>query len=125
MSLKLDEEKGLFFLSCTGGPAHTYSSTAVVAMAKSGKKKSRKRKPKSQLSEVQHEFQVGIPDYDRFKLELPSSINWIKFLPKLRERAEWQLHDLVPETLDLIHKTYTNLIDLRSTIHIFSTSNLL
>ncbi|GME85482.1 unnamed protein product [Ambrosiozyma monospora] len=63
-----------------------------------------------------------IMEDDRFQLELPSKVNWKEFVPKLRER---QLHELEPAALELIHQTYINLIDLRGTIHVFTTSQFL
>ncbi|GME79705.1 unnamed protein product [Ambrosiozyma monospora] len=65
------------------------------------------------------ELLVKIIEDDRFQLELPSQVNWKELVPKLRER---QLHELDSGALDLIHKTYTNLIDSQNTIHAFATS---
>ncbi|GME81742.1 unnamed protein product [Ambrosiozyma monospora] len=109
MSLKVNEEKGLFYLSYVHVPTHTHTSAEIVEMAK------------SQIPKSQH-FPVDIPEDKRFTLVLPSKVNWADLLPKLREP---QPHELKPSVLDSIHRTYTNLIDMRDTIHVFTTSQFL
>ncbi|GME75125.1 unnamed protein product [Ambrosiozyma monospora] len=130
MSVKLDEEKGLFYLSYTWDHAHTHSSCEVVEMGKvrytrslQGKSKqdSRALKPKSQLSK-QVQVPVDIPEDDRFKLKFPSKVSWSDLVLKLREP---QLYELEPGVLNLIHQTYISLIDLKDKIHFFTTSQFL
>ncbi|GMG20784.1 unnamed protein product [Ambrosiozyma monospora] len=110
MSLKLDEEKGLFYLSYIRDPTHNHSSAEFVQMAK------------VQFARRLKHLNVNIIEDDRFKLELPSKVNWAEFVAKLRVP---QLYELDPEALDLIHQTYTNLIDYKDTIHVFTTSQFL
>ncbi|GME71429.1 unnamed protein product [Ambrosiozyma monospora] len=111
ISLKVDEEKGLFYLKYVSPPVHGHTGTEIVEMAKVGLRS----KPLKSLP-------VKIMEDDRFQLELPSKINWKEFVPKLRER---QLHELEPAALELIHQTYINLIDITDTIHVFTTSQFL
>ncbi|GME84471.1 unnamed protein product [Ambrosiozyma monospora] len=103
MSLKVDEEKGLFFIPYIHSSVHTHTSAEVVEMVKlksqMGGKSSRNFIPKSQLPQS-HGSPVDIPEDDRFMIELPSKVNWVELLQKLRER---QLHELKPGALDLIH----------------------
>ncbi|GME81993.1 unnamed protein product [Ambrosiozyma monospora] len=131
MLLKLDKEKGLFYLLYNCDPAHTHSSAEIVEMAKlrytrwlhgNGNSSSKKNTPKFVRFPKARCSLVGIPEDDRFKLELPSDFSWGKLVPKLREI---QLHELEPENLDLIHQTYTKLIDDTDTTHVFTTSQFL
>ncbi|GME72233.1 unnamed protein product [Ambrosiozyma monospora] len=109
ISVTVYEEKGLFYLSYVRPPFHGHTGAEVVEMAKV----SLSSKPMEPAK---------IMEDDRFQLELPSKVNWKKFVPKLRER---QLHELEPAALELIHQTYINLIDLTDKIHVFTTSQFL
>ncbi|GME82105.1 unnamed protein product [Ambrosiozyma monospora] len=107
ISVTVDEEKKLFYLKYVEPPVHTHSSTQIVEMVKA--------KHCSNLH-------VKIMEDDRFQLELPKQVNWKQFVPKL---LELQLHELDPGAMELIHQTYINLIDLKGTTHIFTTSQFL
>ncbi|GME80644.1 unnamed protein product [Ambrosiozyma monospora] len=107
ISVKVDEEKGLFYLRYLSPPVHGHTGTEIVEMAK--------------VSLSWESLPVKIMEDDRFQLELPSKVNWKEFVPKLRER---QLHELEPAALELIHQTYINLIDLTNTIHVFTVMQL-
>ncbi|GMG46209.1 unnamed protein product [Ambrosiozyma monospora] len=111
MPITVDEEKGLFYLRYVSPPVHGHTGTEIVEMAKV----SLRSKPLESLP-------AKIMEDDRYQIELPSKVNWIEFVPKLRER---QLHELEPAALELIHQTYINLIDLTDTIHVFTVSQFL
>ncbi|GMG56385.1 unnamed protein product [Ambrosiozyma monospora] len=108
ISVKVDEEKRLFYLRYVSPPVHGHTGTEIVEMAK--------------VSLSWESLPVKIVEDDRFQLELPSKVNWKEFVPKLRER---QRHELEPTALELIHQTYINLIDLTDKIHVFTVSQFL
>ncbi|GME93534.1 unnamed protein product [Ambrosiozyma monospora] len=131
MSVKLDEEKGLFNLLYIRPPFYTHNSLDVVEIAKveytdffQDEQKLHKDITKSvQFSDPHPQrLPVDIPEDERFKLELPSKVIWAELVPKLRKH---QLYELKSEALKSIHQAYTNLIDSENTIHVFTVSQLL
>ncbi|GME79175.1 unnamed protein product [Ambrosiozyma monospora] len=110
LSLKLDSKKGVFSLSYVRPPVNTHSSAEIVEMTKAGKLKPLENVPSKIIED------------DRYQLELPSTVNWKELMPRLKDQ---QSGELEPGALDLIHQTYRNLIDLRDTIHVFTTSQFL
>ncbi|GME79961.1 unnamed protein product [Ambrosiozyma monospora] len=65
---------------------------------------------------------VSIPEDDRFKLDLPSNFCVAELVFKWKKQ---QVCELEPGSLDSIHQTYINLIDLRDKTYVFTTSQLL
>ncbi|GME84775.1 unnamed protein product [Ambrosiozyma monospora] len=83
---------------------------------------SRNEESSTQSFKRKRTLTVSIPGDDRFKLYLPSKVNWKEIRPKLREIQPYQVKS---EALDLIHQAYTDLIDMKDTVHIFTMSQFL
>ncbi|GME84069.1 unnamed protein product [Ambrosiozyma monospora] len=102
--------------------ANTSKDKEVSERSNTGRVKRRKLSRDWVCDSTKKNLTVDILEDDRFKLDLPSKVNWAEFVPKLREP---QSYELEPTALNLIHKTYTNLIDLKDTIQVFTTSQFL
>ncbi|GME89147.1 unnamed protein product [Ambrosiozyma monospora] len=110
ISVRLDKRKGLFSLRYVDPPVHNHSSEEVVELAKE------RLKP----TPMEH---AAIKEDNRFQIELSPKVNWMEYVPKLKIR---QSHKLEPGALELIHQTYTNLIESKAgIIHVFTISQFL
>ncbi|GME84518.1 unnamed protein product [Ambrosiozyma monospora] len=138
-SISLDTVKGLFHLKHTRTPRHQHTSTAIVELAKLEYTKWMNSNETLEQMESHAEPQakshsesyakpnirktylpVNIPEDSRFTLSKISADS-SNLLPQLKEKQP----EPKPKALKSIHETYSNVIDLKDTIHLFTISQFL
>ncbi|GME83154.1 unnamed protein product [Ambrosiozyma monospora] len=117
MSLKFDKDKKFVICKYTHPPVHGHTGSEIVESfkKKSNAGKTTNRTPVNSLN-------VKIPEDERFKITLPTKVNWRTLARKLMMH---QIHDLQPNALTLINQTYINLYNNSATTYIFTPSQIL